>query len=230
MPESGIVVQARSIDMSYRDGNEWRVVLDSVDVDVPEGQVIGLQGPSGCGKTTLLNIIAGLARPRGGSVAMAGRDYEFAKPVAMAGMRRRHIGLISQNYGLIDDESVFRNIELPLKFDRPRLRRGERRAKVERAMRDAELAVDPSARVGRLSGGEKQRVAIARAVVNSPQLLVADEPTAALDAATGAKVIARLRDIAARGAGILVATHDPQVVEGCDVVYGFDGPRVLLRR
>lgn len=218
-----MLVQAVSLEKCYPDGQGRTCVLNGADLEVETGRIVGVLGPSGCGKTTLLNIVAGLARCDSGKVFFDGTPLDYSAPRALAELRRAHIGLVSQDYGLLHEESVAENIALPLRFGRPRPGRQERRRLVERAMAWAALEVPVKRKVRSLSGGEKQRVAIARALVREPSLLIADEPTAALDAATGAAIVARLRTIAEQGAAVLVATHDPQVSDACDSVYEFAG-------
>lgn len=222
------IVIAESVDKSYADGSGQRQVLDDVTIEVRAGQMVGLQGPSGCGKTTILNIIGGLLRHDRGRVVVAGHELDYSRPRDVARVRMEHVGLISQGYGLIDDESVLTNITLPLMFDRPRPSRRTRTTTAARTMEWAALDVSLRMKVARLSQGEKQRVAIARALVRTPSLLIADEPTAALDAATGSQIVARLRSVADDGVGILVATHDPHVADACDVVYRFDGAHLMV--
>lgn len=223
---SGPVLSGSSLSKSFTDGRGERVVLDSVDIEVQAGGVVGVKGPSGCGKTTLLNIVSGLLRPDAGSVRLAGEALDYSMPKEVARARRSHIGLVTQSYGLIDDESVFENIALPLRFGRSRPSRQARRASVEEAMGRAALDVDLKAKIARLSGGEKQRVAIARALVRKPSLLVADEPTAALDRVTASAIGALIYELAQSGVGILVATHDEVVAAMCHTVFEFNGPHL----
>ena len=221
MPE--LVVSASRIEKRYPDGQRLRRVLDAVDIEVAAGTLVGLQGPSGCGKSTLLDIVTGLLRPDVGSVTLAGQLLDHASPREVATIRRTHAGLVSQGFPLLEAETIHENVALPLRFGRDRPRRREREQMVRRAIDAAALTLDPRRRVVGLSGGERQRVAIARALVRDPAVLVADEPTSALDAATARAVVAGLRAIADRGAGVLVATHDPHVTEACHRVYEFTG-------
>jgi ABC-type lipoprotein export system ATPase subunit len=225
-----MLVQAMSLEKRYPDGDQYRCVLKDANLDVEAGRIVGIQGPSGCGKTTLLNIVAGLSSCEAGTVFFDGTPLDYSAPRDLAKLRRAHIGLVSQDYGLLHDESVADNIALPLRFGRPRPRRQERRQLVTQAMSWAALEVDPKRKIRSLSGGEKQRVAIARALVRQPRLLIADEPTAALDATTGMAIVARLRTVADRGAAVLVATHDPHVADACDSLYEFVGQDVRRTR
>lgn len=221
---------AEGVTKAYADGRRHRIVLDAISLHVPSGRVVGVEGPSGCGKTTLLTIIAGLLKPDRGRVVVAGQELDYDRPRDVARARQQHIGFVSQAYGLIDEESVSANIALPLAFDRRRRSRRERSSVVARTMERTALDVDPSMTVAKLSRGEKQRVAIARALVRTPGLLVADEPTAALDADTGSRIIACLRTVADQGAGVLIATHDPQMSDMCDLVVSFNGTRLSTRQ
>lgn len=221
------VADARALHKSYRDGRGIRRVLDGVSIDVGAGQVVAVRGPSGCGKTTLLEILAGILRHDSGSVTVANHEIDHSRPRDVARLRRTHVGWMSQTYGLIDDESVLANITLPLRFGERRTSRAERRAEAVRVLEQVALDVDLDAKVAHVSQGEKQRIALARALVRRPTLLVADEPTAALDATAGERVVERLRAAAAGQAAVVLATHDPRVADACDVVYTFDGPTLV---
>ena len=218
----------RGVTKRFLDGRVERVILRDVDLDVPTGQVVGLRGRSGCGKTTLLKLAAGLLVPDAGTVRIAQTVLEHDRPAHVARARRDHVGLVLQSYGLLDDESALDNVVLPLMFRQPRPDAQARRAAFDRALSAAALDVRPYALVSTLSGGEKQRLALARALVCTPSVIVADEPTAALDTESGAAITARLRAVADSGVGVLVATHDPQVADACDVIYEFRGPEVHL--
>ena len=226
MPE--FVASGSSLKKTFPDGTIQRRVLDGVDLTLGAGQLVCVQGPSGCGKTTLLSIIAGLLRPDSGSVHIGDVLLDYSKPESVAKVRRNSLGFVSQSYGLIDDESVSANVSLPLQFGSSRVSRLDRYKKVHDALSRAAIDVDPRTKVETLSGGERQRVAIARALVRAPRLLVADEPTAALDRETGLRIVSLLQDVARSGVAVLVATHDAQVVEACDAVYRFEGPRLCL--
>ncbi len=218
-----VVLSARSISKSFRDGSTSREVLRAVDLDLHAGTFTAIIGRSGCGKTTLLKILAGLLPPDEGTVTLNGAPLDFTKTAKVAAARLRHIGIIPAEYSLIEDESVQANVELPLLFERTTRHRDTGRA-VADALTRAQLHVNPRTRVNQLSTGERQRVAIARALIREPTLLVADEPTAALDAETAQGVVHLLRFLADEGTAVLVATHDPAVMTACDAINSFDGP------
>ncbi len=206
MSERGIVVRARGI-VVVRNG---RRVVDDVDVDVEPGRILGVTGPSGSGKSTLLAVLAGLIAPDAGSVDPADRSGRT--------------GIVLQGYGLLPVLTAFENVELPLQLrgtDPSQVRERAARALSRAGLDDAgdRLAEE-------LSGGQRQRVAVARALVTEPDLLVADEPTAELDADTAALVLAALRAEADTGAAVVLATHDPDVAALCDAtLHLVDGRR-----
>lgn len=209
-------VVAQGLGKSFRDGPGVRRVLERVDLTLHRKEMVAVLGPSGCGKTTLLNMVAGLVRPDQGRVSIGGTDLDFRHPSQVAGVRLRHIGLLSQHYGLHPDETVLANVELPLLFVSPVMDRRKRQAAAVSALERAGLDPMLGQRVSRLSAGEQQRVALARAIVGDTDFLVVDEPTANVDEVTGLRVVGTLREIAATGAAVIVATHDSAVSVACD--------------
>ena len=188
-------------------------VLDRVTLSIAPGEMVAVMGPSGSGKSTLLNLIAGLDRPTSGEVRVAGKDLGRLGEAAVARHRRRHVGMIFQFFNLLDDLSVLDNIALPAQLEGARAAEARERAiDLCRRLRIAD-------KVGRhpttLSGGERQRVAIARALVNRPELLLADEPTGALDSANGDAVIELLLDLHGGGQTIVLVTHEHRIAERC---------------
>lgn len=192
----GMVVRARGV-VVVRDG---RRVLDGVDIDVLPGRILAVTGPSGSGKSTLLAVLAGLVLPDGGTVEPADRAEQA--------------GIVFQGYGLLPVLTAAENVELPLQLCG--VEREAVRHRAEAALARAGLADIPDRLAEELSGGQRQRVAVARALVVEAGLLVADEPTAELDADNAAVVIAALRAEAAAGAAVVIATHDPDVAALCD--------------
>ncbi len=217
------VLRLSDVAQSVPDGRFRRMVLDGVDLEVREGELVALMGPSGSGKTTLLRVAAGLDRPERGMPVIDGEHLWVLSANELADLRRSSIGYVEQRWNLLDSLTVAENVSLPLELD------GVRRRD---AMRDAMAALEDVGIVelarqfpSELSGGEQQRAAIARSLVGSRHLLVADEPTGALDALT-AEAVMRLirRRCDERGVATLLATHDPAVAGWADrVVYLRDG-------
>jgi putative ABC transport system ATP-binding protein len=194
-------------EVTKRYVSSGRPALDGVSLEVARGEAVAVMGPSGSGKSTLLNLIAGLDRPTSGTVTVAGQRVDPVSETRMARFRRQHIGMIFQFFNLLDDLTVADNVLLPAQL--AGIRRS--RARVGELLERLGIARYANSYPGRLSGGERQRVAIARALVNSPTLLLADEPTGALDTATGEAIGQLLLDLNAGGQTLILVTHSPQL-------------------
>jgi putative ABC transport system ATP-binding protein len=194
-----------SVTKAYQQGG--RPALAEVSITVAAGEVAAIMGPSGSGKSTLLNLIAGLDRPTAGTVTVAGQRIDNLGESALARFRARHIGFIFQFFNLLDDLTVEDNVLLPAQLAGASRRRA--RARAAGLLDRMGLADQRNAYPARLSGGQRQRVAIARALVNSPELLLADEPTGALDTATGQEIGRLLSELNAGGQTLVIVTHDP---------------------
>jgi putative ABC transport system ATP-binding protein len=187
-------------------------VLRGVDLTVAAGEAVGIVGPSGSGKTSLLMLLAGLERPTGGRLSVAGRDLAALGEDALARFRREEIGIVFQAFHLVPTMTALENVAIPLEFA------GRRDAFDCAAAALAEVGLGHRLEhyPGQLSGGEQQRVALARAVVAEPRLILADEPTGNLDRTTGAAVMDLLFGLRARlGTTLLLITHDPALAERC---------------
>jgi putative ABC transport system ATP-binding protein len=206
LPEPAVAV--RHLSKAYRRGGQVVPVLTDITLDIPAGDYVALMGPSGSGKSTLLNLIAGIDRPDGGELRVAGADINALDEAELADWRARSIGFIFQFYNLLPVLTAFENVELPLLLTR--LTRGERRARVEVALAMVGLADRMSHYPSELSGGQQQRVAIARAIITDPAILVADEPTGDLDRASADDILALMGRLNAElGKTIIMVTHDP---------------------
>ena len=196
-------------DVSKRYDSAGTFAVEGVSFDVARGEAVAVMGPSGSGKSTLLNLIAGLDRPTEGTVTVAGQRIDALNETSLAKYRRQRVGMIFQFFNLLDDLTVADNVLLPAQLA------GMRRAIARTRMRDLlerlGIAQHANAYPGRLSGGERQRVAIARALVNSPALLLADEPTGALDTANGEAIGRLLLDLNAAGQTLILVTHSPEL-------------------
>jgi putative ABC transport system ATP-binding protein len=206
------MVDVQQVRKVYHRDAEEIVVLDGLDIQVPEGEFVALMGPSGSGKTTLLNLIAGIDRPTSGKVVVAGTDVAQLSESALAQWRSRNVGFIFQFYNLIPVLSARENVELPLLLTR--LSKKERRERALTALKIVGLADRAGHYPRQLSGGQEQRVAIARAIVADPKVLVADEPTGDLDAKSAEEILALMetlnRDFKKT---IVMVTHDPRAAQ-----------------
>ena len=203
------MVSVKDVTKVYKRGSEELKVLDSLSLDVPEGEFVALMGPSGSGKTTLLNLIAGIDQPTSGDVVVGGKNIAVLSEGELAKWRSRSVGFIFQFYNLIPVLSALENVELPLLLTH--LSKKERRERALTALKVVGLADRSSHYPRQLSGGQEQRVAIARAIVTDPQVLVADEPTGDLDAKSAEEVLTLMeslnRDFKKT---IVMVTHDPR--------------------
>jgi ABC-type lipoprotein export system ATPase subunit len=208
------VVRARGLVKTFGEGRVARRVLDGADLDVEAGEVVAVLGRSGSGKSTLLHLLGGLDRPQAGSIELAGVDVARASERELSALRRRHVGFVFQFFHLLPELSGEANVLLAGRVRGADPGAGERgRELVDRlGLRNVAESL-PS----RLSGGEQQRFAIARALVNDPVLLLADEPTGNLDAATGQGVLELLRDLNRdRDLTMILVTHDTQIAQQAD--------------
>jgi putative ABC transport system ATP-binding protein len=196
-------------DVTKRYGSGGQPAVDGVTLEVAPGEAVAVMGPSGSGKSTLLNLIAGLDRPTAGTVTVVGQRIDRLSETALARFRRQQVGMIFQFFNLLDDLTVLDNVLLPAQL--AGLSRGQARARAIELLGTLGIAEHRDAYPGRLSGGERQRVAIARALVNRPALLLADEPTGALDTATGEDIGALLLDLNSSGQTLILVTHNPDL-------------------
>jgi len=196
-------------EVTKRYGNDGHPAVDRVSLTVARGEAVAVMGPSGSGKSTLLNVIAGLDRPTAGTVTVAGQRIDTLGETGVARFRRREIGMIFQFFNLLDDLTVADNVLLPAQL--AGVRTAAARARTAELLAALRIERHANAYPARLSGGERQRVAIARALVNRPALLLADEPTGALDTATGDEIGALLLDLNSSGQTMVLVTHNPDL-------------------
>lgn len=213
------------ITHDYRQGESRVRALDDVSLSVNAGDFVAVMGPSGSGKSTLLSIAGGLEGPGAGAVVVAGEQLAILDSDARAQVRRRSIGFVFQQYNLIPLLTVIENVAVPLELD------DWSHEQALTAARDAlaELDLLDSADLypENLSGGQQQRVAIGRATVGRPRLILADEPTGALDSVTSESIVRMLRERVEAGAGAIVATHDARVAAWADRVYTLEDGRLF---
>jgi len=216
-----IAVDVRNVRKVYSRDSQRIVVLDGIDLQVPEGEFLALMGPSGSGKTTLLNLIAGIDQPTSGHVIVAGTDVGSLSEGALARWRSRNVGFIFQFYNLIPVLTALENVELPLLLTS--LSRRQRRERARLALTIVGLADRAKHYPRQLSGGQEQRVAIARAIVTDPAVLVADEPTGDLDAKSAEEILSLMTTLNQEfGKTIVMVTHDPRAEAFVDTVIRLD--------
>jgi putative ABC transport system ATP-binding protein len=197
----------RLTDVSKRYGGDGSPAVAHVNLVVARGEAVAIMGPSGSGKSTLLNLIAGLDRPTSGSIEAGGERIDALSETGSARYRRRQVGMIFQFFNLLDDMTVLDNVLLPAQL--AGLPAAKARARAAELLTALRIGQHHDAYPARLSGGERQRVAIARALVNRPALLLADEPTGALDSANGEAIGELLLGLNASGQTLIMVTHSP---------------------
>ena len=196
-------------DVTKRYDHDAAPALADVTMTVHPGESLAVMGPSGSGKSTLLNLIAGLDRPTAGTITVGGERVDALSETGLARFRRRQVGMIFQFFNLLDDMTVLDNVLLPAQL--AGMPTAQARARADELLTALRIESHRNAYPARLSGGERQRVAIARALVNRPALLLADEPTGALDTATGDEIGELLLDLNSSGQTLILVTHNPDL-------------------
>lgn len=216
-------IVAKGVEMEFKSQKRCFQILKGIDLAIPKGNIQLLMGPSGSGKTTLLSILAGLMTPTRGKVSLLGEDITSMSRQKLAKFRQQNIGFIFQNFNLFPALTASENIEVALNIQG--INRKAAKDQVQVLLEQVGLENQSEQKPSDLSGGQKQRVAIARALAGSPQLIMADEPTAALDSKSGHSVIQLLRALAKeQGCTVLMVTHDPRIIDVADsVTYLEDG-------
>jgi putative ABC transport system ATP-binding protein len=225
MNEIPPALTVRGVRKTFEAENAPVRALRGVDLTVAAGEFVAVMGPSGCGKSTLLNLVAGLDVPDEGTITVAGQEVTGQSEDDLARLRRKHIGIVFQFFNLLEGMTVLENVALPGIIAGRKRRMAETRA---RDLLDLLGIGDKAAAVpGVLSGGQRQRLAIARALANEPTLLLADEPTGALDSEGGTEVIELLRRLHVGGQTVILVTHDADVAEAAERIARMRDGRII---
>lgn len=214
------LLQLQNVSRRYGEGGTAVMALDGANLEVREGEFVAVMGPSGSGKSTLLHLAGALDSPTAGTVLVTGIDIANKGIAELAKLRRRHVGYVFQDFNLISQLTVLENVALPLALDRNK----NANVYAEEALEQLGMTALAKRFPDEISGGQAQRVALARAIVGPRKLILADEPTGALDTASGHDVVELLRQRVDAGAGALVVTHDARVAAYADrVIFLRDG-------
>ena len=211
------ILELKDICKDYQQGREPVRVLKNINLTVEKGDYLAIMGPSGSGKTTLMNIIGCLDVPTSGSYVLEGRDLKDLSDDDLAEVRNKHIGFVFQSFHLLPKMDALDNVALPLLYADVPLK--ERRARAEEALKAVGLGERIHFLPNQLSGGQCQRVAIARAIVGNPELLLADEPTGALDTKAGNQIMEIFRRLSGEGMTIIMITHEPSIAACADKTF-----------
>jgi ABC-type lipoprotein export system ATPase subunit len=209
MAAEGTFLRAERLHKEYRQGQQALEVLRGLDLTVWRGEFVAVMGPSGSGKSTLLNVLGGLDRPTAGTISVAGQEITALDQDALCRYRRERVGFIFQSFQLLATMTARDNVAFPMVF--AGIPHRERNERAESLLAEVGLANRAHHKPSELSGGEQQRVAIARSLANSPDMLLADEPTGNLDSATGIEVMNLLRRLHREGRTLIVVTHDERI-------------------
>lgn len=212
-----MLIQCENMSKYYNKGksNEVRA-LDHIHLSISEGEMWAITGPSGSGKTTLLKLLGCLDAPTTGTCTVLGVNTKTAPDRTLAELRNKKIGFVVQDFGLIEDRTVFENVRVPLLVSRSRIENGKEH--VRSLLQQLDILTSQNKIVSQLSGGQKQRVAIARALVSRPSIILADEPTGALDSAMADEVMKIFHAIHHAGHTVLIVTHNPLIAKQCEYV------------
>jgi len=217
------MITVTDIVKTYKTGSMALTVLKGISLHVGAGEMVAIMGPSGSGKSTLMNIIGCLDRPTSGSYALDGQEVARLDENSLAKIRNRKIGFVFQQFNLLARTTAQRNVELPMVYSGLAGRAGRARKALTRVGLADRLDHTPS----QLSGGQQQRVAIARALVNEPSLLMADEPTGALDTKTGEEIMALFQDLHREGKTLVVVTHEDDIARHCERIVRFKDGEIV---
>jgi putative ABC transport system ATP-binding protein len=211
MTDTRPIISCRNLSRIYRMGDQEVRALDGVDLDIAEGEFVAIMGPSGSGKSSLMNLIGALDRPTSGEMWIHGRALSEMSRDELADLRNETLGFVFQQFNLLPRQDAFHNVRLPLRYARKDA--GDIDARAKECLELVGLGTRMDHRPMQLSGGQQQRVAIARALANRPRILLADEPTGALDTKTTVEIMHLMQDLNRQGITVVVITHETEVAE-----------------
>jgi putative ABC transport system ATP-binding protein len=225
MANTSTLIEVQNLRRTYSMGDETVTALAGVSLSIAEGEFVAVMGPSGSGKSTFMNLVGCLDRPDSGVYLLAGEEVSALSADALAGVRSRRIGFVFQQFNLLERSDAVANVALPMIYASSDKK--ERRRKAEAALARVGLGDRLTHTPMQLSGGQQQRVAIARALVNSPKILLADEPTGALDSRTSLDIMALFQELNREGMTVLVVTHEQDVADFAKRVVRFRDGKVI---
>lgn len=215
-----VLIKLKNISKKFGTKDTEVTALRDVSIKINEGEIIAIVGTSGSGKSTLLNIIGTLDRQTTGEYILKNKNLDELNEHDLAKLRNKSFGFVVQNFALINDYTVYENIEIPLVYGK--VKSSERRKIINQVLTKLDIQEKINKKPTELSGGQCQRVAIARAIVNDPQIILADEPTGALDKKTGEQVMKIFKALNKEGKTIIIVTHDPRIASQCNRIINIE--------
>ncbi|ASW42395.1 ABC transporter ATP-binding protein [Clostridium isatidis] len=215
-----VLINLKNISKKFGAKDTEVTALRDVSIEINEGEIIAIVGTSGSGKSTLLNIIGTLDRQTTGEYILKNKNLDELNEHDLAKLRNKSFGFVVQNFALINDYTVYENIEIPLVYGK--VKSSERRKIINQVLTKLDIQEKINKKPTELSGGQCQRVAIARAIVNDPQIILADEPTGALDKKTGEQVMKIFKALNKEGKTIIIVTHDPRIASQCNRIINIE--------
>lgn len=222
---NNFLIEAAGLSKDYLLGENVVHALKNVSFSVKKGELIAIMGPSGSGKSTIMNMLGCLDTPTGGKYCLDGINVSELTPDQLAETRNKKLGFVFQNFNLLARTSALENVQLPLLYSQ--IKKADRREKAKKCLEDVGLSDRVDHHPSQLSGGQQQRVAIARALVSEPELILADEPTGALDTRTGVEIMAIFQGLNEAGMSLIIVTHEADVARFSDRIIRFQDGKIL---
>lgn len=219
------IIKFENIVKRYGRGECEVLALNEINIDIEDGEMVAIVGSSGSGKSTLLNIIGTLDRQDNGEYFLYQKNINSINKKELYKLRNECFGFVVQNFALVNDYTVFENIEIPLEY--AKIKRREREGLIDCVLKKLGIYDKKNKKITTLSGGQSQRVAIARAIVNNPKIILADEPTGALDSKTGQQVIDIFKMLNKEGKTIIIVTHDISIANQCDRIIKIEDGKLV---
>ncbi|MBV4421731.1 MAG: ABC transporter ATP-binding protein [Clostridium tyrobutyricum] len=219
------IIKLKNINKVYNSKNNQVNALKDINLTIDKGELIAIVGPSGSGKSTLLNIIGTLDKITNGEYLLRDEQVEKLNNYQLSRLRNKTFGFVVQHFALISDYTVSENIEIPLEYGK--VKHSERKVLINKVVDKLSLTDKINKNIKELSGGQCQRVAIARAIVNDPEIILADEPTGALDQKTGQNVMNIFKSLNKEGKTVIIVTHDSKIAGQCDRIIKIEDGRIL---
>ncbi len=210
------IIKLENLVKIYDNGRSKTHAVNGVSLDIQRGEKVAIIGPSGCGKSTLLNLIGLIIKPSEGHIIILDKNANELNENQKARYRNQLFGYVVQDFALVEESTVYENVEIPLLYAQKRIRKTIRKQKVEAVLQKVGLSIKINEKVKNLSGGQRQRVAIARAIVNDPEIILADEPTGSLDSEISKNMFSLLNNLVKEGKTLVMVTHNTDLAKSCD--------------